>query len=175
MLEQLVREYYPAVCRLAISIMDDPQEGDDIAQETFIAAHRSLSRFRHESEPKTWLFAIAINSCRGKLRKRKVVNVLKSTLHSLHLLKDPPISPEQASIQNEANLDVYRAVASLDEKHRLPLILRYVHDLSVPDIAVILQLRQGTVHSRLHYARQKLQSVLEHLDPHKEEHDGQTD
>ncbi len=175
MLEQLVREYYPAVRRLAISIVDDAQEGDDIAQETFIAAHRALSRFRHDSQPKTWLFAIAINSCRGKLRKRKVLRMLEFTLHSLHLVKDQPNSPEQASIQNEANLDVYHAIAGLDQKHRLPVILRYGHDLSVPDIAAILQLSQGTVHSRLHYARLKLHSMLEHLDPHKEEQDGQTD
>jgi RNA polymerase sigma-70 factor (ECF subfamily) len=51
-------------------------------------------------------------------------------------------------------------VDSLGDKHRLPIILRYVHELSTPEIAAILGLSEGTVHSRLHYARQRLQASL---------------
>jgi RNA polymerase sigma-70 factor (ECF subfamily) len=166
-IDQLVREYYPYIHRLALSILDDLHEAEDVAQETFIAAHRSLAGFRNESSPKTWLSAIAINASRGRLRKRKLRQVLTNTLHAFHLQKNPPPSPEQVAIKNEADHNIWEAVDGLDEKHRLPVILRYVHELTVPEIAHTLHLSQGTVHSRLHYARKKLHAQLGHLNPHE--------
>jgi RNA polymerase sigma-70 factor (ECF subfamily) len=165
--DRLLREFYPYIHRLALSILDDVHEADDVAQETFIAVHRSLASFRSESNPKTWLTAIAVNASRGRLRKRKVRQVLFNTLHALHLLKNPLASPEQATIQKEADQIIWVAVDALDEKHRLPVILRYVQELTVPQIAHILHLSQGTVHSRLHYARKKLHAQLGHLNPHE--------
>jgi RNA polymerase sigma-70 factor, ECF subfamily len=166
-IDRLIREHYPYIRRLALSILGDSLEADDVAQETFIAAHRSLESFRGESNPKTWLSAIAINASRGRLRKRKVRQVLSNTLHALHLLKSPPVSPEQAAIQNEMDQNIWDAVDGLDEKHRLPVILRYTHELSVPEIAHVLHLSQGTVHSRLHYARKELHTKLGHLNLHE--------
>jgi RNA polymerase sigma-70 factor, ECF subfamily len=161
--EHLVGEYYPYIYRLAISILDDLHDAEDAAQETFVAAHRSLTGFRDEAHPKTWLTAIAINVCRGRLRKRKVRLALISTLQSLHLIKHSPSTPEQSAIQSEADLSIWQAVDNLDDKHRIPVIMRYVHEMTVPDIARTLHLSQGTIHSRLHYARQKLHDRLEHL------------
>lgn len=165
-IDQIIREYYPYIHRLALSIMDDQYEADDVAQETFIAAHRNLGGFRNKSSLKTWLSTIAINASRGRLRKRKVRQVLNNTLHALHLLKNSLASPEQAAIINEADHNIWDAVDGLDEKHRLPVILRYVHELTVPEIAHTLHLSQGTVHSRLHYARKELHTQLGHLNPH---------
>jgi RNA polymerase sigma-70 factor (ECF subfamily) len=167
-IEHLLREFYPYIHRLAFSILDDMHDADDVAQETFIAAHRSLAGFRNESNPKTWLSSIAMNASRGRLRKRKVRQVLTSAFQAFHLLKNLPPSPEQAAIQNESDLSVWKAVDALDEKHRIPVILRYVNELNIPEIANILHLNQGTVHSRLHYARQKLHAQLGHLNPHQE-------
>ena len=165
--DQLIREYYAYINRLARSILDDLHEAEDVAQETFIAAHHSLAGFRNESNPKTWLSAIAINACRGRLRKRKVRQVLTNTLQALHLMKNNPASPEQTAIQNETDQSIWKAVDRLDEKHRIPVILRYVHALNVPEIAHMLNLSQGTVHSRLHYARKELHTQLGHLNPHE--------
>ncbi len=167
MVDRLLREFYPYIHRLALTILDDIHEADDVAQETFIAAHNSLASFRRESNTKTWLTAIAVNASRGKLRKRKVRQVLTTTLNALHLLKNPPASPEQATIQNEVNQSIWGAVDALDEKHRLPIILQYVHELTVPEIAHILHISQGMVHSRLHYARKELHVQLGHLNPHE--------
>jgi RNA polymerase sigma-70 factor (ECF subfamily) len=166
-IEMLLREFYPYIHRLALSILDDLHEAEDVAQETFIAAHQSLAGFRHESNPKTWLSAIAINASRGRLRKRKVRQVLTNALHTFHLLKNLPPSPEQAVIQNETEQTIWKAVDGLDEQHRIPVILHYVHALNVPEIANILHISQGTVHSRLHYARKELHAQLGHLNPHE--------
>jgi RNA polymerase sigma-70 factor (ECF subfamily) len=170
-LEQLLGEYYAYIHRLALSILDDLGEADDVAQETFIAAHRSLAGFRNESNVKTWLSAITINACRGKLRKRRIRRSLINTLQSFHLLKNPSASPEHLAIKHEMDRSIWKAVDGLDEKHRFPVILRYVHELNVSEIAKILHISQGTVHSRLHYARRKLHSQLRHLDMYEEAQD----
>ena len=159
-IERLVREHYAYVQRLALSILNDPDEAEDAAQETFIAAHRALGSFRGEAQTRTWLTTIAVNACRGRLRKRKVRQALHNTLAALHLQSALPSSPEQAALQSESDRQLWQAVDALDEKHRLPVILRYVHELSVPQIAAALNTSQGTIHSRLHYARLSLQQIL---------------
>lgn len=169
-LEALVNEYYAYIRRLALTILDDGSsdsaaEADDAAQETFITAYRSLAGFRGGASLKTWLTAIAVNACRGRLRKRKLRRTLDATLRGLHL-SQRLISPEETVAQNEAHHQLWKAVDGLDEKHRLPVILRYVHELSVPEIAVSLGMNEGTVHSRLHYARKIL---LDRLGPWQEE------
>ena len=63
-------------------------------------------------------------------------------------------------MQREADRQLWQAVDALDDKHRLVVILRYVHELSTAEIAAALDISQGTVHSRLFYARQRLQEWL---------------
>jgi RNA polymerase sigma-70 factor (ECF subfamily) len=150
-------------------------DADDVAQETFIAAYHSLAGFRNESNSKTWLSAIAMNTSRGRLRKRKILHGLTNTMQAFHLLKNPSSSPEQTAIQNELDQNIWKAVDGLDEKHRLPVILHYVHELNAAEIAKILHLSQGTVYSRLHYARKKLHDQLGHLNPYQEVSDETTE
>lgn len=166
-IEHLVGAYYAYIRRIALSLLDDPHEADDAAQETFIAAFRALRSYRGEAHAKTWLTAIALNACRGRLRKRKTRQALQVALGAIHLQTRHP-SPEETADQNESGELLWQAVDSLDEKHRLPVILRYVHELTVPEIAEVLSTSQGTVHSRLYYAREKLQARLGHLNPREE-------
>jgi RNA polymerase sigma-70 factor (ECF subfamily) len=162
--EHLVREHYAYIRRLALTILDDGNveagaEADDAAQETFITAYRALAGFRGRASLKTWLTAIAVNTCRARLRKRKLRQALHATLRGLHL-SERLVSPEETAAQNETHRQLWQAVDSLDEKHRLPVILRYVHQLTVPEIAESLGTNEGTVHSRLHYARRALLGSL---------------
>jgi RNA polymerase sigma-70 factor (ECF subfamily) len=85
-----------------------------------------------------------------------VQNILQGRF-SLHS-KDE--HPENTALQNEADGELWCAVRSLDIKHRLPVVLRYYHDLPVNDIAVMLDIPTGTVHSRLNHAREKLRTLL---------------
>jgi RNA polymerase sigma factor (sigma-70 family) len=89
------------------------------------------------------------------MRKRKARQTLYNTLQNLHLLQRQPL-PEDTYLQTESHDQLWSAVSQLDEKHRLPVILRYAHGLPAAEIAQILDLSEGTVHSRLHYARKKL-------------------
>ena len=170
-IEHLVREHYTYIRRLALSILDDPHEADDAAQETFIAASRNLSGFRGDASPRTWLTAITVNACRGRLRKRKARQRLQTALQSLHLAHARSVSLEEAAIQRDSHLSLRNAVAELDERHRLPILLRYVHGLSVPEIAASLHTNPGTIYSRLHYARRMLIARLDIQNSHTEASD----
>lgn len=149
-------QYYPYVIRLAESILGDPDDAEDVAQETFIRVATHLENYRGEAGIKTWLYVIALNVCRGKLRVRKAQRILLSVLSAWQALSERPLSPEKMTEQSELYKKLEVAVDGLDEKHRLPLILRYVHQLTIPEIAKILELNEGTVHSRLHHTREKL-------------------
>jgi RNA polymerase sigma-70 factor, ECF subfamily len=165
-IDDLVRCYYAAVARLALSILDDGRapdasdQAEDAAQETFIAAARSLSDYRGSASPKTWLFAIAINVCRTRLRRRKARAVLAQTVGGLVRLFGTVETPEQRVERSERDRELWSAVDALEEKHRLVILLRYVHELSAGEIAQVLETNEGTVHSRLHYARQQLAQDL---------------
>lgn len=160
MLEDMVIQYHPQIYRLALSILNHPDDAEDAAQEAMIAAVGSLKDFRGDASLRTWLFAIAINTCRRYLRKRGTRRALMDALSLVATQAGRLPSPEDAAAQREEDRQLWAAVDSLDEKHRLPVILRYAHDLSVHEISRVLGISEGTVHSRLFYARDKLQARL---------------
>ena len=162
-IERLVQTHQQDVYRLALSILDDPDEADDATQEVFVAALRSLDSFRGDSSLKTWLFSITINLCRSRLQRGKSRARLRQILQSLFWREQA--RPESEAIQHETDSDLWQAVHALDEKHRIPVILRYYHDLPVAEIAEMLHIPVGTVHSRLNHARERLRARLKDGQP----------
>lgn len=157
---QLVQSNQAAIFRLALSIMDDSAEADEATQETFLAALRNLRSYRGGSSLRTWLFAIAVNVCRSRLRQRRTWSRLQELLLGAWPGGDNTVQPEAAAAQRETEQAVWKAVQALGEKHRLPVILRYYHDLPVAEIAGVLGISEGTVHSRLSTARDRLRTAL---------------
>ena len=158
-IESFVQTYQQDVYRLALSILDDPSEADDATQEALLAALRALDSFHGASSLKTWLFSITVNICRTRLQKQKRRERLRQILGSI-LQTARPVSVEENTIENESDEALWSAIHNMDEKHRIPVVLRYYHDLSVAEIATILQIPEGTVHSRLNTARRLLHSAL---------------
>ncbi len=168
--EMFVRAHQRAVYRLALSILDDPAEAEEATQDALVAAIGALDSYRGDSAFTTWLYAITLNTCRGRLRKHRSRDRLMETLRSIFRLGgDTTPHPEEAAIRSEADAAVSRAVSALDEKHRLPVILRYYNELSVAEIARLLDISEGTVHSRLYTARERLRAML------KAEHFGRSE
>ncbi len=159
-IDSLVHAYYADVLRLCRSILQEPADAEDAAQETFIAAASSLQQFRGEAKVKTWLFGIAINICRTLLRKRRRWLSLKQALLSFRRPQTTTRSPEELAVRSEMNRELFKAVDSLPEKHRIAVILYYIHDLSVPEISQLLDTNPGTIHSRLHHARKQLHHLV---------------
>lgn len=164
-IETLVREYEAGVFRLALSILGDPAEAHEVTQETFLLALRALPSYREQKSFKAWLYTIALNQSRSHLRKRKTLERLRASLTAIFRLEtEKQASPEEATIQNEKEAALWRSINELDERHRTVLVLRYFHELSVPEISEVLSVNEGTIHSRLHSARAKLRESLKHLD-----------
>lgn len=157
--ETVVRDYYPYIYRLVASIVGDAAAADDIAQETFITAFERLEQFTPHTNLRAWLSTIAVNKSRDHLRREARRERLRQALQLLPFRR--ALTPEQLVVRGEGQTELWAAVESLAEKHRLPLILRYVHGLPVKEIADILEIKEGTVHSRLHYACKKVAGQIQ--------------
>ena len=158
---QLIQDHQLGVFRLALSILDDPSEANEATQDTFIAALNALRSYRESSSFKAWLYTIALNTSRSRLRKRKARERLQHRLTAIfHVQTQRPPTLEDALIGNEEDAALRKALETLGEKHRIPIILRYYHELSVSEIAEILKIKEGTVHSRLSIARERLRVEL---------------
>lgn len=158
-IENFVQTYQQELYRLALSILDDSNEADDATQESLLAALRALDSFHGVSSLKTWLFSITVNICRARLQKRMRRERLRQVLGGILRVQSTP-SVEEHAIENEADEALWRAIHRMDEKHRIPIVLRYYHELPVTEIAKILQIPEGTVHSRLNTARRQLHELL---------------
>lgn len=163
-IEIFVREYETGVFRLALSILGDASEASEVTQETFLSALRALPSYHEKRSLKAWLYTIAVNHSRSHLRKQKIIERLRSTLTSIFRVEtQKQVSPEEAVIQNEKEAALWRSLNQLDERHRIVVVLRYFHELSIAEISEILSVNEGTIHSRLHSAREKLRDALKQL------------
>jgi RNA polymerase sigma-70 factor (ECF subfamily) len=159
-IETLVNEHQARLYRLCLSILDSPDDAQDAVQETFIAAIRALPKYRGDAALQTWLYSIAVNACRGQLRQQKRRGKYEGPEEDAEMTTDRKPSPEGSVIARQHADAIWQAVSSLDEKHRLPVILRYYHELSTEEIARVLNINLGTVHSRLSNARTRLTGEL---------------
>jgi RNA polymerase sigma-70 factor, ECF subfamily len=164
-MEALFHSYQDKVFRLAYSLLDDGKvadvndEAEEATQDTFISAFTAIERFQGEENFSAWLFRITLNVCRSRLRKRASIGRLVRVLQVLFSQADN-LYAEDKTLERERNAIVWRAVQQLDEKHRLPMMLHYYHDFSIAEIAEILNIRPGTVLSRLYTARDRLRPRL---------------
>jgi RNA polymerase sigma-70 factor (ECF subfamily) len=166
-IDRLVQEYQPLLFRLALSILDDGSQNgsadaQEITQDALLAGLRSLDSYRGEARLSTWLYSITVNLCRNHIRARNRRERVRNLFERLTTpIEDAPSQPEDLIIRKQAESSLFSIVQSLNEKHRLPVILRYYHDCSVAEIAQILDIPEGTVHSRLNTARKKMRNCLE--------------
>jgi RNA polymerase sigma-70 factor (ECF subfamily) len=160
--EELVRCYQPAVFRMALSILDDEAEAEEAAQDSLVRALGALSSYRGEAAFTTWLYTITLNVCRGRLRQRRAWGRLVEGLRTLLHLEQAgqELAPEIAVLRREVDEGVWKALEALPENLRLPVVLRYYHDLPVADMATILGVSERTVHTRLRTAHERLRILL---------------
>lgn len=164
--EQLVRTYQTPIYNLCLRMSGNPDDAADLSQEAFIKAWRNLGSFQFESAFSTWLYRLASNTCLDFLRSVKRRPQVSLTVEdgdgetqTLDLPDSAP-TPEEAAISKEENELLARAMQALDEQQRQILTLRVVNDLSYAEIAGILQIKEGTVKSRLARTRDALRKKL---------------
>ena len=143
--DQVFRDHYKSVYRLALSMSGNHADAEDIAQEAFVAIIRALPRFRGESKLSTWIYRITLRVSTKWLAKRSVTEEL------------PPALP---AADHSIPIDLINALRKLPIDLRMVILLVAVEGLSHGEVAEVLGIPVGTVASRLHYARKRLIDLL---------------
>ena len=158
--EELVRTHQDRLFGVALRMLGNPAEAEEVTQEAFVRAHRALGEFRGDARLATWLYAIISRLCLTRLGsgERRAV---RHGEEGLLRLRHPDRGPERAAEQGELESALYRAIAELPEERRAVVVLRDLEGLSYEEIARVLGLELGTVRSRLHRARMDLKGKLE--------------
>ena len=138
----------------AKTILINDQDCADAIQETIVKAFSKIGTLRNDKYAKTWLIRILINECYTLLRK-------SSKLVSLEGMEGMSEMTEIETDQKTDYSDLYRAVNSLKEELRMPVILYYIEDFNIKEIAQILEITEGAVQKRLARARGKLKRNLQ--------------
>lgn len=161
--EELVRRYRNDVYALAYHFVRNREEAWDVSQEVFIKAHRSLSRFRGDSSFKTWVLRITANQCKDFLKKRRLDTVSYNDALEAEHAASPILGPEHAVEAKELGEAITAALSQLPFKHRTAFVLREFEGMTYEEMARVMGCNLGTVMSRLHHARKKLQHSLQRM------------
>ena len=162
--ERLVRTYQHRVFGVAFRMLGNGAEAEEIAQETFLRAHRALPEFRGDAKLSTWLYAIASRLCLTRLGSRER-GLVRHGEEGLLRLPHDALGPDAAVERTELEAALHRAIAELPDERRIVVVLRDLEGLSYEEIAASLGLELGTVRSRLHRARMDLKDKLERFLP----------
>ena len=164
---KLVELYQDQILYLIYDYLGDYEVAKDAAQDVFIKAYKNLNQFNQKSAFKTWLYRIVVNLSYNAVKRRKTrreydlseENLLTATedvKRRNELENNPHIQAEKEELRQW----VTKAVDSLPLHHRTVVILHEFEGLTHAEIAAILNCSEGTVRSRLHYARRKLRELL---------------
>ena len=173
--KELVQRYEKRVYSVALAVLGNSEDAKDVSQESFIRVYQRLDGFRGESSFYTWLYRITFNLAVDLSRKRYRTKELafaegEKDGHSdsgvrLESVKESSFSasvedPDEAYERVELNRQLNKALDSLSEEHRAVIAMRELDGLSYTEIADAVGISKGTVMSRLHHARRKLQQYL---------------
>jgi RNA polymerase sigma-70 factor (ECF subfamily) len=170
----LVERYQGRIHRLAQRVLRDEEQARDAVQDAFLKAYTHLGRFEGRSSFYTWLYRLSMNLCIDLKRRdpsgRFVPTPDLGDLERMVTIESRPAgerhwrsheeAPDDAVGRSELREAVARAITALPDSSRETLILREVEGLSYSEIAEALDIPKGTVMSRLHYARRRVQEIL---------------
>lgn len=189
-MEALVTRHEGHVYSLAMRILRNPHDAEDVTQQAFLSAVEKLEGFRGESSFQTWLLRIATHAALKVIRKRKGLETVSleaatepderyDSIPHPEYIADWSENPEKLAQRRETGRLVEEAIGQLDEKHRLVFLLRDVEGLSVEETAQTLGLSAANVKVRLLRARLQLREMLtrtfgdarRQFKPHAHNHD----
>jgi RNA polymerase sigma-70 factor (ECF subfamily) len=157
--EALYEMYKASIYRTSLAITNDRLAAEEILQETFLRAFKHINNVREGVSLSPWLYRIAVNLAYDwTARHRRWPAALDDIIEQL--ITPAVASPEQTVEERELYELVYEAINKLEFKQRASLVLFYLHDFSLNEIAEIMDCPVGTVKSRLHYARENLRREL---------------
>jgi len=150
---RLVGAYQRPVYNLCYRMLSNAPEAEDATQETFVRMYTKLHTYQPERKLSSWVLSIASHYCIDRLRRRRGQWLSLDEEPVATMLPSHNRGPEETALREESRDEVQRLVDTLPPAYRVPLILRYWHDLSYVEIAEAMGLTVQAVKSRLHRAR----------------------
>lgn len=164
---RLVEQYSPMIYRLGLKMLNNPQDAEDILQETFIKAYKHINKFDGRSSVSTWLYRIATNEALMSLRKKRpdtvsfdVPSIYESEPQEPLQIIDWCCMPEEEYLTAEGRLRLDQAAERLPESLRIVFVLRDIEGLSTRETAEVLNISETAVKTRLSRARLRLREDL---------------
>lgn len=154
--DQVYQTCFDPVYRYALSLSGNPHAAEEITQETFFKAMRSLDQFRGDSSVKSWLCAIARNVWLSQQRKKK-----DQPLDEAASLADPGMGPEESILRQDESMRIHRLLHRLDEPYREVFTLRTLGQLSFRDIGELFGKSENWACVVYHRARAKIKEKME--------------
>lgn len=158
--EKLVENYFTGILSVCFSITGNSQDAEDCTQEAFIKAYRNIQKYDQSASFFTWLYRIAVNTCYDLKRKQKrnMTISIDDTVETedgsfSHEIEDTRRKPDQEMIQAMSDQRIQELIDQLPENHSRILRLKDIDGLSYQEIAIIENINEGTVKSRLARAR----------------------
>ncbi|MBN2407134.1 MAG: sigma-70 family RNA polymerase sigma factor [Elusimicrobia bacterium] len=164
--EILIERYKPMIYNLCYRMTGDMRDAEDLAQDTFVSAYRNLGRYDTDRKFSTWLYTIALNLCRDRLKRKKPVSrsLDAPAINHEDLYPQIPsgeLTPEETSAAIEEEELVRKGIMKLPPKYRQVIILRHQLFLSYEEISLAINSPVKTVKVWLHRARNKLKRIFE--------------
>lgn len=165
--DQIVRQYQKRVHRVIFLLVRDPDAADTLTQECFLRAYQSRASFRGDCQVGTWILRLAVNLAKdhGKNRRvwfwKKLVGLDEDTTGAaVQRLSSRQPTPENLLLLREELGAVWRAITSLSPQQRAIFLLRFVEDMSLAEVAQVLELRVGSVKAQLFRAVRKIRGKI---------------
>jgi RNA polymerase sigma-70 factor (ECF subfamily) len=162
----LVRRHQKRIFRLAVHLLRDSVEAEDVTQETFVRAYGALDRFDGRSEPFTWMYRIAVNlslnTIRARRPSRRSTSAEDPRVEALLVDKGASYAdPNRVAAERELALALCEGIDQLSETLRTTLVLVSIDGLSHARASEVLGCPEGTIAWRVHEARKKLRAYLD--------------
>jgi len=166
-LETLYKMYKNQIYTLCIRLTRSKMHADDLFGETWVRVAEKLSNIRKEKNPMNWIYTVCLNIYRKSAPKWKEVDVAEAFFDNdaaAELFgKATNVNADELMIEQETMQQLQKAMAALDDKYRIPIILFYFKELSYNEIAEIMKLNMSTVKFRLSHAKELLKKEMEVL------------
>ncbi len=166
--DQLIVKYRERLYAIVYNLTSNREDTSDLTQEAFIKAFRSINYFKGDSSFFTWLYRIAVNASlthlkRNRLRRFFSFDNLDEQVSKSELVEalTDRMQTDKPSLVKELQEKLNEALQRLSLNHRTVVVLFEIEGLSHQEIAQVMECSEGTVRSRLHYAKQQLQSYLQ--------------